>query len=269
MNRPLPIALLAALVLPAATAAQQASDRFDAARFTPAPVTAPLPLDAAPRDARSAAVTSVEATGVADAREARSFLGKALHLVGAAVVGGWVGYVGSQVALSDWEKETNSSFNDERSAWVAGGMVVGILGIRLIGGTTAPGRPVLEPHRPRGGRNVLNREEIITSGARSVFDLVSTERREWLVTRGTNSFRESPRGSGSGTGSGATLTVAPGKATLVVYMDDIRLGGVEEMRNIMINDIMEIRFIEPREAVVRYGSGHTHGVILLKTILQD
>lgn len=252
MTRLLPMVLLAVLALPASTTAQQhAIDRFDAARLARAPVLPPIP-------------TQID-TDVTR----RSFLHTALHLVGGALVGGWVGYVGSQVALSDWEKETNSSFNDERSAWVAGGMVVGILGIRLIGGTTAPGRPVLEPHRPRGGRNVLKREEIITSGARSVFDLVSTERREWLVTRGTNSFRESPRGSGSGTGSGATLTVAPGKATLVVYMDDIRLGGVEEMRNIMINDIMEIRFIEPREAVVRYGSGHTHGVILLKTILQD
>lgn len=259
--RSLPLVLLTALALPAPTTAQQqATDRFVAARFTPAPALPPAPVGAE----LATEVTRAERAVAADAAPARSFFRRALHLVGGALVGGWVGYVGSQVALSDWEKETNSSFNDQRSAWVAGGVVVGLLGSRLIGGTTAPGRPVVDV-RPSGGRNVLTREQIITSGASSIFDLVSTQRREWLVTRGTNSFRESPRGSGGGMGPGASLNVEPGKATVVVYMDDIQLGGVEQMRNILISDIMEVRFIEPREAVVRYGSGHAHGVILLKT----
>ena len=201
----------------------------------------------------------------AERREGRSLLATVLHTVGGAVVGGWVGFVGSQVTLSDWEKETNGSFSSERRAWVAGGMVVGILGSRLIGGTSAPGRPVMEVRRPASSRNVLTREQIEGSGASNVYDLVLTERKEWVVPRGTNSFQESARGSGGGMGPAARLSSTPGQAAVVVYLDDVRLGEIERMREIMINDIMEIRFIEPQEAAYRYGSGHSHGVIHLST----
>ncbi len=259
MSRSLPLVVLALMALPAATAAQQAAARFDAARFAP-PSVVPTAEPTAEPTARDGSVTDARASE-------RSFLTRALHFVGGAVVGGWLGYVSSQVALSDWEKETNSSFNEERSAWVAGGMIVGMLGSRLIGTTSTPRRPAVDVQRPRGERNVIEREQIASSGASSVYDLVTTLRREWLVTRGTNSMRESPRGAGGGIGPGASMQVAPGKATVVVYMDDIELGPVETMRDILINDIMEIEFIEPREATYRYGSGHTHGVILLKTSL--
>lgn len=280
MIRPLPILLLAVVALPAAATAQErASSRFDDAALAPRldgahfATTSPLPFTsmAAPSDAAPGPVRErVGSRSFAAARTAdgeRSFLAKTLHLVGGAIVGGWVGYVGSQVALSDWEKETNGSFTEQRSAWVAGGMLMGLLGSRLIGGTTAPrsGVDVLRP--TRGGRNVITREDILASGAQSVFDLVTTLRREWLITRGTNSFGESPRGSGGGMGPGASIQVTPGQPKVIVYLDQVELGGIETTQDILTNDIMEIEFVEPREAVLRYGSGHTHGVIVLKTAL--
>lgn len=274
--RSLPIAVLAFLAIPAATTAQQrtAPDHLDFPRpAAPAALVgdavAPPPLPGA--DLRGEAEATRPPAARAGAEEARaagrSFLTTALHLVGGAVVGGWVGYVSSQVALSDWDKSSNGAFRDQRSAWVAGGVVVGILGSRLIGGTTAPDRPGIEIQRPRGGRDVITREQITTSGARNVFELVSSMRKEWLVTRGTNSFRETATGAGGGTGLNAALQVEPGKATVVVYMDDVSLGDAESMRDILINDIMEIRFLDARQATYRYGSGHSHGVILLKTTL--
>lgn len=257
MKRSLPVIIVALMALPAATSAQQATARFDAARIGTAPA---VPLAEPRTTAESAPDTNGRAAS-------RSFLAKALHLVGGAVVGGWLGYVSSQVALSDWEKDTNSSFNEQRSVWVAGGMVVGILGSRLVGGTTAPGRPALEVQRPRGDRNMLTREEIVSSGATSVYELVSSLRREWLITRGTNTLGEGARGFGDGMGPGARMEVQPGQTTIIVYMDDIRLGAVDAMREVLINDIMEIRFLDPREATYRYGAGHTHGAILLTTSL--
>ena len=154
----------------------------------------------------------------------------------------------------------------ERAAWVAGGMALGILGSRLIGRTYAPGAPSLEVQRPRSSRNVLTRAQIESSGATNVYELVHTMRKDWLVPRGVNSFKESARGSGAGFGPAAQLSATPGKAAVVVYMDDMRLGEIERMRELLINDVMEIRFIEPQEAAYRYGSGHSHGVILLRTV---
>lgn len=230
MSRSLPILLLISLALPTVAAAQGASE--------------------------------------AEQREGRSFAATVLHTVGGALVGGWVGFVGSQVTLSDWDKETNGSFSSQRRAWVAGGMVVGILGSRLIGGASAPGRPVMEVRRPGSSRNLLTREQIESSGASNVYDLVLSQRKEWVVPRGTNSFQETARGSGSGMGADAKLVSTPGQAAVVVYLDDSRLGEIERMRELMINDIMEIRFIEPQEAAYRYGSGHSHGVIHLRTSLR-
>ena len=269
MNRHLPILLVASLAVPTLGAAQQAPERqFDAARYVAAPALSDL-VEAAPL-ARATVVpmSAREAAGPqshAVERRKRSFVGTVLHTLGGAVVGGWVGFVGSQVALSDWEKETNGSFSSERRAWVAGGMLVGILGSRLVGTTSNPGAPGVEMRRPRSERNVLTREQIESSGATSVYELVLSMRKEWLVPRGVNSFQESARGSGSGMGPGAQMNVQAGQPTVVVYMDANRIGEVDRMREIMINDIMEIEFIEPQAAVYRYGSGHAHGVILLKT----
>ena len=254
-------ASLLLLLSTGALSAQEASHRFDGALHSPAVLVAGAPADSerpAPAAPRAADESAERPAG-------RSFLSTALHTLGGALVGGWVGYVGSQVALSDWEKTHNGSFTSERSAWVAGGMVVGMIGSRLFGPTRAPVPGGIEVRRARSDRNILDRETIVSSSADNVYELVVTLRRDWLTTRGTNSIRESPQGSGSGFGPGAQITVTPGKETVVVYMDDIRLGHVDEMRKIMTADVQEIEFIEPHEAAYRYGAGHTHGVILLKT----
>ena len=262
MSRTLPIAVLLTLAGASAAIAQEVQPpRFDAARYAPAPAL-PAPDLAAP----DAAMVDRGPDAVAEPRQERSLLRTVLHTVGGAVVGGWVGFVGSQVALSDWDKETNGSFTSQRTAWVAGGVVAGVLGSRLFRGTSSPGAPPMEVIRPRGDRNILTREQIESSGASSVYDLVLSLRKDWLVPRGTQSFRESARGSGSGMGPGAQIATTPGQARVVVYLDDIRIGEVERMREILINDIMEITFVEPHEAAYRYGAGHGHGVIALKTI---
>lgn len=262
MHRPLTLAACLSLLMPAAGTAQELSARF---RSSASPAAAGFAGTTAPlRAAESVEPQSLEETR---GPEDRSFLATALHTLGGALVGGWVGYVGSQVALSDWEKSSNGAFADERSRWVAAGMVVGIIGSRLIGGTAPPGPGSGEVLRPRPDRNVLGRTQIASAGARNVYELISTLRKEWLVPRGTNSFRETARGVGSGMGGGARLQSTPGQASVVVYMDGVRLGEIERMREILTDGIMEIRFIEPQEAAYRYGAGHTHGVILLNTSL--
>lgn len=264
MSRLLHLLLLAVLAAPSLVSAQEAPrGRFDAARFVPAPVLPALEVAPVMTGAEAGQSERSGAEAAVDERARRSFLSTVLHTLGGAVIGGWVGFVGSQVALSDWDKDTNSQFSTERKTWVAGGMVLGVLGSRLMGGSSsAPAiRPGVEVRRPRTSRNVLTREEIVASGANTVYELVTTQRKEWLVTRGTNSIRETARG----VGAGRTLTVTPGQAAVVVYMDDIRIGEVERMREFLITDIMEVEFIEPNVAAYRYGSGHSHGVILLKT----
>ncbi len=183
------------------------------------------------------------------------------HVVGGAVVGGWVGYVGAQVARSDWDKESNSALSDQRSAWVAGGAVLGILGSRLIGRTSPPVLGPLQP-RPRADRNVLTTEEIQAASVTDAYDLILNLRKDWLITRGTNSWAETTRGE---IGTGAPPTLTPGRSQIIVYLNGARIGGVDSLRDVNARLLTRAEFLDGRRATQRFGSGHAHGAILLST----
>ena len=252
LSRTSPILLAAVAAVPSPVLGQERpADRFAAAALT--------------REATNVTVQPPESFGPAADQGAKHgvfSLNRVLHTLGGALVGGWVGYVGAQVALSDWEKETNSSFRDQRLRWVAGGMAVGMVGSWVIGGTRSP-RPAL-PASPRGpgvDRTRIARAEIAGSDAADAYELVASLRPEWLRSRGVQSWAESTRGTADEDGA----VVQPGRDRILVYMDDRRLGGVDELRSIAPSDLDHLEFIGPREATYRYGSGHTHGVILLST----
>lgn len=199
----------------------------------------------------------------------RSFWSAVVHTVGGAVVGGWLGWMGSQVSMSDWDKSSNGELMRQRAGWVAGGAVAGVVVSQLIGRTSPPGAalPTLQPYRG-GRRSVITRASIQASGVTNAYELISGLRPEWLrAERGVNQWSESARGSGSGMGSAARVDITPGEPTIVVYLNTSRLGGLDALRDVPIYDLQQAEFIGPQEAVTRYGTGHAHGVIRLSTEL--
>lgn len=239
MTRPLPVAMILLLAAVPATSQQLTASRFESARIAPAE--APdLPPQASKRTAPEAAQQD-EGKGLFS-------LTSIAHAVGGAIIGGWVGYVGAQVVKSDWDKETNGSFSSQRSAWVAGGMVVGLLGSRLIGRTG----PVLDAPRPRPPQRdavTITEREIREADVTNAYDLIYSLHREWLIPRGSNTLKET----------------AGREAKIVVYLDDVRLGGTSELRQIQVDGLTLAEFLGPARATYRFGSGHAHGAILLST----
>lgn len=193
-----------------------------------------------------------------------SLASRVLHVLGGAVVGGWVGWMGSQVAMSDWDRSRNGELLGRRAGWVAGGVVAGMIASQLIGSTSAPGAaPGLVPPRAPD-RSVLTREEIALSGENNAYDLIQSLRWEWLrADRGTYQWSESARGKSV---SRTQVEVTPGEARIVVYLNSTRLGGLEALRGIHIFDLQRVEFIGPQQAATRYGTGHAHGVIQLWTV---
>ena len=52
----------------------------------------------------------------------------------------------------------------------------------------------------------------------------------------------------------------------VVYLDGVRLGGLETLENIPVTTIVEMRYLRHSNAEVRMGKNHRGGVILVSTL---
>jgi hypothetical protein len=99
--------------------------------------------------------------------------------------------------------------------------------------------------RPSTDRNLITREQLRTQRFNTPYDAVEALRSNWLKTKGTDSFRT--------------------PSQVLVYLDDIRLGGVETLREIGIDTIVSIRYIDGLAATARWGLDHGQGVIFVST----
>jgi len=75
-----------------------------------------------------------------------------------------------------------------------------------------------------------------------------------------------PHESGSPYAESGASTNSSGAAMPVLYIDEIRQQGLDELRNIRAAEVAEMRYMTGTEASGRYGSGHENGAILIKTL---
>jgi hypothetical protein len=192
--------------------------------------------------------------------EEPSTLVRVAQAVGGAIIGGWVGWLGAQVSVSDWTKDHDSELMTQRAGWIGGGMLAGALISQLVGSTPEPvPRPVIGPV-PDRGFNLLTRDDIQRSGATTAYQLIITQRRQWLTTRGTFRFSESARGNVDSD----SVRVLPGVPKVAVYFEGTRLEDIEALRDVQLADLESIEFVDANRATTVYGAGHAHGVIVLR-----
>ena len=96
---------------------------------------------------------------------------------------------------------------------------------------------------PRRATNAITAEEIANTGVSTVYDAIQRLRPQWLT---------SSRMRGAGTSD-----------ALLVYLDMNRYGTMDQLRQLPIGGITEIRYLSAAEATNRYGTGHSGGVILI------
>lgn len=95
---------------------------------------------------------------------------------------------------------------------------------------------------------MITAEEIASISASNAYEVVQRLRSQWLITRGAAGTREPTLEGGLSGG-------------IVVYLDGVRRGGVDALREIPVEQIRELRYIDAKDATTRYGTGHTSGVI--------
>lgn len=102
----------------------------------------------------------------------------------------------------------------------------------------------------RGSRNVITAEEIREVDALTAFDAVERLRPAFL-RRGRVNVQEDT------------------KSFPIVYLDNMKLGGIDELRRIRSADILRIHYLSASDATMRFGTGHAGGALLVTTFRAD
>ncbi len=176
----------------------------------------------------------------------------ALYTVGGAIVGGWAGYVGAQVAWSDWRDAPGRG--DQRLRFSIGGAAIGLVAGLLIG-THTPAAAALVPPAPTTAHPAITAEEIRASTARSLPQLLRERRPQWLRSRGVDVITPS-----------RDAVHAPG---VRVYLNGELLGGLDTLDEVSIDAVTRVEFLEAAAAVLRWGAGNGDGAILLTTAASE
>lgn len=175
------------------------------------------------------------------ARAAPVWPGRLLSALGGAALGAGMGFFASQVVRGDWE---DGSGGVDRPVWAAVG---GSIGFAVGFSLPVAGRGV-RPDRTRslpGGRAVIRATEFQGTGVKTAGEAVALLRPEWLRERGTHVLGETA------------------DETIQVYLDDVRLGGVRFLHDVSAAVVRSIHFFDAAAATLRWGAGHSHGVILI------
>lgn len=98
------------------------------------------------------------------------------------------------------------------------------------------------------GPNLITADEVAQVNAQNAYEVVQKLRPAMLRRR-------------------QTITNANAQATgeVLVYMDNYRLGSVDQLRQIAPSTIATIRYFTASEAQLKWGSGHPSGVIEVTT----
>ena len=97
----------------------------------------------------------------------------------------------------------------------------------------------------RRDARLLSAEEIRATSASNLYDVIRSHRPEWLIKRGQTSINL--------------------EGDIVIYVDNVALGGPESLKSIDVQSVQSARFLNASEAQMRYGVGHMHGAIVVVT----
>jgi hypothetical protein len=119
--------------------------------------------------------------------------------------------------------------------------------------------PSARAGRPRA--DVITRDEIERSTAGDVYTLVQSLRPQWLRARTVTSTLTRTTVDARGE-EFDELAAVP----VLVYFDDMRAGDPAALRGVSTTLVQELRYLNPREATQRLGTGHGNGAILVRFV---
>ncbi len=179
-------------------------------------------------------------------------------------IGGWLGFVGAKIHYSDWDDASHgeAAHRGRNQATIGGAVIGAAVGALLHVGNSACKTAATDK---RMGREMITKDEITHSGQTgSVYDLVFAVRRNWLNLRGVDALTEGPE-TFNLDGKDVTLVFEP---RLNAYVDNARVGSVDELKRIPVAGIQAVRYFDGPQATYRWGAGNQHGAIEVLTMVE-
>jgi hypothetical protein len=99
---------------------------------------------------------------------------------------------------------------------------------------------------PRSSRDILTTEQIQSTKYNNLYDVVQALRSNWMNDRGQDSLTRP-------------------SSVVLVYYDDTKLGGVDQLKTISPNEVSYIQHYDGVAAAGRWGLDHGKGVIYVST----
>jgi len=93
---------------------------------------------------------------------------------------------------------------------------------------------------------MITRDQIVLANQMTALDLIRVLRPHWLRRRGSTSYSNEP--------------------DIVVYLDGVRIGDPNALADIACINVESIEYFDARRAQYRWGLGHVHGAIEVKTL---
>jgi hypothetical protein len=117
------------------------------------------------------------------------------------------------------------------------------------GGSTASTASTATAPAGRPNPDVITAAEMAKSTGQNAYEIIKELRPRFLQSRGATA---------PGAGAYSRQPLDP-----VVYFDERRLGSFDELSQIVVSQISEIRHFNSSEATARWGTGHSAGAILI------
>lgn len=109
---------------------------------------------------------------------------------------------------------------------------------------------------PGGGtyaRDIISADDIAGTVAHSAYEVVERLQPQWLTARGYVSV-----------GANEEAEIRDDSVAIPnVILNGMQVGNAEYLRNVLAEDVAELRYYGPGEAGARFGMGHPRGVIVL------
>ena|SRR5215207_1505283 len=107
---------------------------------------------------------------------------------------------------------------------------------------------------PVSDPDIITTDQVVRSKATNAYDLIASIRPQMFTAHGA----VTTRGQQPSTAGRQALPV-------VVYVDNVKVGAVAELKTLGTLDVREIRYLSPRVATDRWGENHAGGVIFVTT----